>query len=262
MEDIKEKRLGKLLDATLFRHCETINLIDEFSLCDAMFKYLTESDVDKFFLCPLLLNVSKQEREEVFKVARKYAYLCFYEGNSDYWEDSVMGYTPGVPAELIAEEILDNYNFIVELAYEKGEEAVAELTNFVSEEMATESSIVDYLRHIFNNDQALKVSLDTTSKDNMYKDLSSKAKRVLYKHPRGVLYNEYQEVDEKDFMMLSKDQLFNKMFEVSGDTNILNMNTLEEVVDYLGDKYFESIIREIYLNNTNEDIENIGEKHR
>ena len=51
MENIKEKRLVRLLDATLLYHCEEITLLDDTSLYDAMFKYLEEGELDRVFLC-------------------------------------------------------------------------------------------------------------------------------------------------------------------------------------------------------------------
>ena len=57
-KDIAEKRLGVLLDATLLRYCETINLVNITSVCDAMFNHLVEGDLDREFLSPELAKVN------------------------------------------------------------------------------------------------------------------------------------------------------------------------------------------------------------
>lgn len=261
MENIKEKRLVRLLDATLLYHCEEITLLDDTSLYDAMFKYLEEGELDRVFLCPKLKDASKEERKKALDIARKHSYLCFYEGNRNFWEDSAEGYKPGFFSEFIAEEILDNYNFLVELAHEKGETAVEELTNFVSEEMAIESSVVDYLRNTFNNDNLLKVVLDTTSReDSIYGDLTPKRKRILYRYPKEVLYTEYQEIDESDFMIIPKEELFNRISIEANDSTVLSMNKLSEIADYLGDEDFERTIRNVHL--LNSEKKETGAKHR
>lgn len=241
-KDIAEKRLGVLLDATLLRYCETINLVNITSVCDAMFNHLVEGDLDREFLSPELAKVNIEARKKAFDIARKYSYLCFYEGNVDYWEDSVDGYNPGLFPELIAKQILDNYNFLVELAYEKGEEAVAELINMKQSDLV-ESSIVDYARGTFTNDQALKAVLA----DNAKEDCSTKVKAILYKYPKGVLYNEFDVEDTKDFIVIPKAELLVKIAEYALDDNIANMNNLTEIANYLGEDVFQSVIRDIHL---------------
>ena len=248
-EEINAKRVGVLLDTTLLQYCETIDLIDDTSVCDSMFRHLLRGDLDREFISPKLNKVSPKIREQAFSIARKYGYLCFYEGNVNYWEDSVDGYSPQFPSELIAEKILDNYNFLIELAYEKGEEALKELVNLASSEIAEENAVVDYLRNNFD-DQLLKNILSNTSK---FKDLSAKEKSILYLYPKGVLYLEYNEKDSKDYMMISEEQLVQIIADFTNDYSIRNMS-LKEVINYLGEDIFKSIIRDIHLSN--------NEKHK
>lgn len=254
-----KERTGKLLDATILNYCESMNVVDEATVCDVMFDHLLAGDLDNAFLSPKLADASSEDRERAFDIARKYGYLCFYEGNAHYWEDSVEGMNPIVPAELIADRILSNYNFLVELAYEKGEEAVQEITNFVGSEMAEESAVVDYLRNTFGNDKALKECLDATAKEPLYKDLSSQRKSILYMYPQGVLYSEE---DYDDVMLVSKEQLFDELASEMFDNKINHMKNLNEVVDYLGDNYFASAIRNIYLNYTDIKNHSVSKSHK
>ena len=250
-KDVSKERLGVLLDATLLRYCETINLVDITSVCDAMFKHLVHGDLDREFSSPKLAKVNREEWEKAFQLARKYAYLCFYDGKVDCWEDSIDGYNPGMFSEIIAEQILDNYNFLVELAYEKGEKAIAELINFSNRDIV-ESSTVDYARNVFKNDQALKAVLDNVSReDSIYKDLLPNDKAILYKYPKGVLYTEYDVEDTKDFVLVPESQLLEKIAEYAYDDNLNNFNNLKEIVDYLGEDAFESVIRDIHLEYSN-----------
>ncbi len=244
MEDKFSKiRAGKLLDATILRYCETMNLSDDISLVDEMFNHLLAGDLDREFISPKLDEASPAERQRAFDIARKYSYLCFYEGNVDFWGDSAEGYNPSVPSELIARVVLSNYNFLIELAYEKGEEAVKELVNFSQSHMAEESAVVDYIRNTFGNDKVLMNTLSNTSKeDGMYKDLSSKRKTILYSYPKGILY-----VDgEDEVLQTTPEYLFDKISEYSWHS-MDGMETISEIADYLGDDLFENVIRDIHL---------------
>ena len=245
MEDkFSKERAGKLLDATLLRYCETMNLIDDTSVCDSMFEHLLVGDLDREFICPKLEEATPEKKEKAFDIARKYAYLCFYEGNVDFWGDSVEGYNPSIPSELIARVILSNYNFLIELAYEKGEEAVSELVNFAQSYMASESSVVDYLRNTFDNDDILKEMLSITSKEEgMYKDLSSRMKVILYTYPSGVLY-----LDNDGIVMpTSKEHLFSEIADITFDSSIKKSETLSDVAESLGDEFFANVIRDVHL---------------
>ena len=246
-KNISEERLGVLLDATILRYCETINLIDYTSALDAMFKHLIEGDLNREFQSPKLDKVSSEERKKAFALAQKYSYLCFYDGKVDYWEDSIDGYHPGMFSELIAVQVLDNYNFLIELAQEKGEKAIEELINLGQSEQVT-SSIVDYARNSFDNDQVLKAVLANTSReDSLYNDLKPNEKAILYKYAKGVLYEDYKSEDVEDFDMIPEALLINKISEYSYDDNINSMNNLRNIIDYLGENTFESIIRDIHL---------------
>lgn len=246
-KNITEERLGVLLDATILRYCETMNLVDITSVCDAMFSHLLEGDLDREFISPKLADAKKEEKAKAFSIARKYAYLCFYEGKENYWLESVDGYNSTFLDELIAEKVLDNYNFLVELAYEKGENAVKELIN-VGQNDIIKSSIVDYARNTFMNDKILKSVLSNDS----YNDLSPKRKAVLYEYSEGVLYDKYNVEDTEDFVLIPEEQLLLKIAEYTADDKISKMKNLTEIIDYLGDEVFKSVIRDIHLEALND----------
>ena len=148
--NISGERLGTLLDATILSYLETMSLVEDTAVFDEMFSHLLKGDLDSAFISPKLNQIPFKERENAFDIARRHAGVCFYKGNPEYWTESVLGYRPNDPLELISEQLLDDYNFLVELAHEKGEEAVSELDIFNGEDI--ECSIVDYLRDEFGND--------------------------------------------------------------------------------------------------------------
>lgn len=240
--NISGERLGTLLDATILSYLETMSLVEDTAVFDEMFSHLLKGDLDSAFISPKLNQIPFKERENAFDIARRHAGVCFYKGNPEYWTESVLGYRPNDPLELISEQLLDDYNFLVELAHEKGEEAVSELDIFNGEDI--ESSIVDYLRDEFGNDEVLKNVLDLTSKgEKIYKGLTPEQKRVLYTYPKGVLFSEDEILDT------SSDMLLSKLSEYSYDDNVSRMNTIAEVANYLGNDLFNSVIRDIHLDN-------------
>lgn len=237
---ISGERLGVLLDTTILSYFETMSLVEDTAVFDEMFKHLLNGNLDSVFISPKLDNVPFEEREKAFDIARINAGLCFYKENPDYWTESVEGYNPNDPLELISEEVLDNYNFLVELAHEKGEDAVSELHIF--DDIDIDSSIIDYLRNVFDNDQVLKNTLDSTSKgDGIYKDLTPEEKRVLYTYPEGVLYSDEESIS---------DMLLNRIADYCNDNDINKMNSISEVADYLGNDLYSRVIRDIHLDNS------------
>lgn len=264
---VKQERLEKLLDATIKNYFEEVNPDDEFSLYDAMYEHLLNGDLDNVFIAPKLEDKSYSVREEAFDLARKYGYLCFYNG--DYKEYLLESVENTDDIDLVSMEVLDNYNFLVELALEKGELALKEISKFQAGTMAEETAVVEYLRNTFFNDEALKECLELTSyPDGKFDHIPLEAKESLYRFPQGVLYFDHgDQVEINTFEGLLKDIINHEEELMLTNTSALeNMENLEEVVGYLGTGIFDEFVERIYLDyedaKKHGNVNNSGAFHR
>ena len=205
--NISGERLGTLLDATILSYLETMSLVEDTAVFDEMFNHLLKGDLDSVFISPKLNQIPFKERENAFDIARRHAGVCFYKGNPEYWTESVLGYRPNDPLELISEH---------GTFYAWGETKP-------------------------QTDNAYSWESYKWKGEKIYKGLTPEQKRVLYTYPKGVLFSEDEILDP------SSDMLLSKLSEYSYDDNVSRMNTIAEVANYLGNDLFNSVIRDIHL---------------
>ena len=254
MGKVENERLENLLDGTIKNFYSEVNPNNSIDLFDTMYKHLLSGDLDKFFIAP---NIPESAKESAFELARKYSNLCFFEGDYLNWEDSVEGLFSSYKNEqsktaselLAAARALDNYNFLLEVAHEKGEDALKEMAQFAGDtDMAAESAIVEYLRNTFGNDEALKECLEMTSiKDGKFDHVPTEAKEIMYRFPQGVLFFDHNEEAEINNFEGLLERMVELEPEILYTTNRLEgMENLEEVVGYLGTGVFDVFIGTIY----------------
>ena len=245
MSNTRSERLEKLLNATVLNYTAEINVDNPIGEYDAMYDHLLKGDLDDFFLAPKLEGNPK--RKEIFDLVRKYGHLCFYDGNYyDYWLDSIGGFTDEV---VVSRRILDNYNFLLELALEKGEQALKELETLQKTDIGEDDAVVEFVRGVFQNDQALMDCLQETSKeDGPYKHLYPEKKEFLYRFPQGVLYLE----DENGIKLNTEERLLNdfRKYEVelllSTGNKLRDIETIEEMAEYLGASVFGVFVEAVH----------------
>ena len=185
------KRFEDLKNVVLLRYLDNIELDEEsMNLCDKIIYYFCKGELDNEFYSSYLNGLSFEEKNKVMKLVHEYIDLCFYDGNSDYWIDSVEG-IPLKDAQFICLKILDNVNFLVRLANKGGKNVLDFLRIFSDKESYNESSVVEYLRNSFRYDDVLENILLEMSKENsVYNVFDDKQKAILCSYPQGVLFFE------------------------------------------------------------------------
>ena len=236
-----EKRLNSLLKATIIGYYEDIDSDNELDLYDKMFQKLVIGELDDVFLCPLLER--KKERKEVFELSRKYLSLCFLQGNYEYWSDSIEG-VGVIDTELLCMRILSNYNFLLEVAYQNKEESLQELMLLSKSSMSKKSSVIDYLRNTFLDDELLKkVLFDVSKSDSFYKNLDLRIKEALMSYPEGTLYH----TDDGNSVIADEEFLLNQVKEYYHNSIIRDVNNISELVEKIPVQEFVRVIRDIAL---------------
>lgn len=185
------KRFEDLKNATILKYLDSVELDEEsMDLCDKIIYYFCKGELDNEFYSSLLVNLSDEERKDIMKLVHEYIGLCFYDGNSEYWIDSVEG-IPLKDAQFICLKILDNVNFLVRLALSGGKSALEFLKIFSDKEYYSDSSVIEYLRNSFRYDDVLEnIILEMSKEDSAYNVFDENQKAILCGSPQGVLFFE------------------------------------------------------------------------
>lgn len=185
------KRFDDLKNIVLLKYLDNVDLDEEsMNLCDKIIYYFCKGEIDNYFYSSYLKDVSFEERNKIMKLVHEYIDLCFYDGNSDYWLDSVEG-IPLKDAQFICLKILDNINFLVRIAIKGGKNALEFLKVFNDKDAYVDSSVIEYLRNSFRFDDVLEnIILEMSKEDSSYNVFDDKQKAILCGSPQGVLFFE------------------------------------------------------------------------
>ncbi len=188
------KRFEDLKNATLLKYLDNIDLDEEsMDLCDKIIYYFCNGELDNEFYSSSLFGMSDEERKNILKLVHEYIDLCFYDGNSEYWIDSVEG-IPLKDAQFICLKILDNINFLVRIALSGGRNSLEFLRIFSDKEYYSDSSVIEYLRNSFRYDDVLEnIILEMSKENSSYSVFDEEQKAVLCSSPQGVLFFEEDE---------------------------------------------------------------------
>lgn len=183
------ERLEALKKLTLEKYLDEIDdLNSDMLLDDVMFHHLVNNDFADDYQFPCLEGISKDEKKKAMELVDDYKHLCFYEGSEDYWFDSIET-IKNSDYDLIAGKLLDNYEFLISLALEGDKELFENLDKLKDVDGYRETSVIEYLRNTFSNDELLcKILLNMSSKNSLFKVFTDGEKASLLKYPEGTLY--------------------------------------------------------------------------
>ena len=178
----------------------------------------------------------------------QYKDIMFYEGDASCWRKSsekhIEDYT------MIATDVLDNYDFVIELAKVGGVNALNLLRDMKDCDGYSEYSVVERLRNTFGNDELLqKVLLEMSKDNNLYNIFTTEEKAELLDYPLGTLYF-YK--DEKTAVISNPIQLAIELYnrDISNRIELTDDNAqeiVESLTEYLRDNDF-------YFSNTVDDL--------
>ena len=250
VKDIRIERLEKLKQATIVNDGAKINFNNKLELYDSLLDEVFKGNFDDIFLTNKLDNLNSEERAKIFDLARRYKALCFFEGDSVYWLDSVEGvYLSDL--DLVTTKILDNYDFLLDLANKGGEDALIELSKFQNTDMYYQKAIIDYLRNTFINDDILiNTIISMSGKDDKYKSFTTQQKALLCLDPEGVIYKS----DKDSIEMINPNELIKKIkinflgedndnYHIENALKQMNLEDFNELVNPVYESYQSNIAR-------------------
>lgn len=154
-----------------------------------LYKTLVEGVFDDIFLSKYLDDLDKSKRQELMNLSRKYSDLCFYHGKFEYWSYSVEGVING--DKMVAELLLSNFNYLIRLAKNGGEDVLKFLNKFKNSDLFSDGSVIAILVNRFfgNLDILETILIDMAKEDGKYKDFTDTQKIIMCESPLGVLIN-------------------------------------------------------------------------
>ena len=91
-------------------------------------EHFVKGDLDDVFVTDVTDGMSEDEKRKLFDLVREYNGLCFAKGNVEYWLDSLEN-TFVADFDMIAYNILDSYNYLLNLAKHGGKRFLEQLSN-------------------------------------------------------------------------------------------------------------------------------------
>jgi hypothetical protein len=241
--DFSVKRLEHIKQETILKYLETVDLDSIMGFYDSMVDHVFNGDLDHEFLSKSLMGLDTEEKSEIFQLARRYKGLCFLMGDSAYWADSIDGVTLS-DVDLVCMKLFDNYDFLLGLAKDGGEQTLKSFNAFNKGSFSTSGSVIDSLRTIFGDDDTLKdILIEMSKEDGKYQGLTNRQKEILCTYPEGVLFDR-----KKDkIQILPREEIIKRIQNVYFGTESEEFNTFEKLGKlFADDDEFESMVVDVY----------------
>ena len=255
VEDKKKNAVNRLLNlqaAVIKKFNDSIKYGEDedrgIILSNAIFEHLVTGELNEDYQTEALNGLKAEEKNNLLNLVNQYKDIMFYEGDASCWTESsekhIEDYT------MIATDVLDNYDFVIELAKVGGVNALNLLRDMKDCDGYSEHSVVERLRNTFGNDELLqKVLLEMSKDNNLYNIFTTEEKAELLDYPLGTLYF-YK--DEKTAVISNPIQLAIELYnrDISNRIELTDDNAqeiVESLTEYLRDNDF-------YFSNTVDDL--------
>ncbi len=237
------KRLDSMKQETLLRYLRYINLDNEMDLYDVMLRAIVQGDLIDKYPSYVYHELSEEEIKKLNQSFQENASLCFYDGDINYWLDSIEGVSLQ-DFDLIIIKLFDHFDFLLQVIKDGGDNSIKLLKEFQNSNIFQSNSVIDVLRNTFDDDEALEKCIIEVSKDHsLYKGLSGEEKSILFMYPNHVLYER-----EKDNIYVTDPFYLKKMIaSYFGDNDLLKSSDLVSLVKEIGDDVFENAVSNLYF---------------
>jgi hypothetical protein len=242
MENVSIKRLDILKNEMILSYLSEINDPRDLETYELLVDKTFSGEFNDIFLSNYLDDVSKEERNRILEISNKYAKsLCLYCDLINSCE----GIT-GDDYDLVTNLVLDNYDYVIRLAKNGGEDVLKFLKKFESSDLSEKGAIIALLRNSFCDDDTLENRLIELSKeDGNYKDFSDTQKIMLCEYPEGTLYRRDDNNKVEYIPSIELKQMITKLY--LGDNEECNIKDIDSksfseivgniILDYYGASY-------------------------
>ena len=246
VEDKKKNAVNRLLNlqaAVIKKFNDSIKYGEDedrgIILSDAIFEHLVTGELNEDYQTEALNGLKAEEKNNLLNLVNQYKDILFYEGDASCWTESSEKYIEDYT--MIATDVLDNYDFVIELAKVGGVNALNLLRDMKDCDGYSDYSVVERLRNTFGNDELLqKVLLEMSKDNNLYNIFTTEEKAELLDYPLGTLYF-YK--DENTAVISNPIQLAIELYnrDISNRIELTDDNAqeiVESLTEYLRDNDF------------------------
>lgn len=204
----REERLEKLINAMIANYLTEVDFNSaeerENSYENLLHKTIVKGEFDDIFLSDDLEGLDKLERQRIIDLGRKYYHLCLYHGKLEYWSYSMEGVTSG--EYMRAELLLSDFNYLIRLAKNGGEDVLKFLDKFKGNELFNDGSVIALLLNKFwgDYDTLETILIEMAKADGKYGDFTDTQKIIMCDSPDGLLFRKN---DDGNIEFISSDEL-------------------------------------------------------
>lgn len=223
---------------------------NSFDFFDSMITHLVAGDLDDVLFSNLFVSLPETEAKRTLSLAHQYQKLCFYDGDSSNWLDSIEG-NAMASDELVVFRIFQNFSFLVQMCQEGGEPLLEQLSKFEDCNGFSDCSVIEYLRGTFGNDTLLKDTLLFMSNNHsLYSIFTDSQKAQLLTFPQGTVYFYGKDGYQFTHPLLLSMEIYNRMNQTtllpySGVVDNINQITMELKDYFQEDVNFSDVVQEM-----------------
>lgn len=252
MADIRVVRLEAIKIELILKDLSELDLDSEYDLYDSLlYKTFVEGEFDDVFLSDNIKKLDKDRRQEVIGLARKYNSLCFYNGDFNSWMDSIEGVT-GSDYDLISIKLLDDFDYLMRLAKNGGEDVLKFLNKFQTVDQFRNGAVIDMLRSRKSMDDKKDlyddiletVLIEMSKVDGIYKDFTDTQKIIMCDNLDGIIYRKQ---DNGEYDIVPVDELKKSILEEFGEDdysiNGIDSETFKFIIENIYSSYQSSALK-------------------
>lgn len=233
------KKIDNLIQSVIVNYSQDIDFNNEIELYDRLIYLLTNGILNKEFDSDYLSKLDIDEEKKIFNIVRDYVPICFKDKYLYNWRKSCQDVI-STDYRYICIRLIDNYDFLINLAVDGGENALRLLDNFSIYDVYRNYSVVEVLRNNYNSDDILKkIIIDMSSDNSKFNIFSLEQKALLCYYGPELLYS--KRGDMVTFKAPSSIALELYRFVYKNDTK----PTIDELRFYLKNiSNFESVLND------------------
>lgn len=233
------KKIDNLIQSVIVNYSQDIDFNNEIELYDRLIYLLTNGILNKEFDSDYLSKLDIDEEKKIFNIVREYVPICFKDKYLCNWRKSCQDVI-STDYRYICIRLIDNYDFLINLAVDGGENALRLLDNFSIYDVYRNYSVVEVLRNNYNSDDILKkIIIDMSSDNSKFNIFSLEQKALLCYYGPELLYS--KRGDMVTFKAPSSIALELYRFVYKNDTK----PTIDELRFYLKNiSNFESVLND------------------
>ena len=183
------KKIDDLIQFVIVNYSQDIDFNNEIELYDRLIYLLANGVLNNEFDNAYLDKLDIDEEKKIFSMIREYSSLCFRDKRFDNWKKSCQAVIP-TDYRYICIRIIDNYDFLINLAVDGGESSLRLLDNFNIYDIYRSSSLIEILRNIYESDDILKkIIIDMSRDDSKFNIFSLEQKALLCYYGPQLLYS-------------------------------------------------------------------------